>query len=721
MHELVKEWKQFIETGHLPEPINIRSVVASAWNRCRTRAIDPLVLPKRLKLSPFELSERTKAKHELYEVARPFVEKLLRIITGTDFVIALADEDGYILDVFGDQAVLKEVHSLDVVPGSNWKEEIKGNNSIGTVLISGQPLQFIGAEHYLFPFHSWSCSGAPIYDPAGNLTGVFNISAPKILAHPHTLGMVVAASQAIEHELKINKQKKELVAVNQYILGNTPHAIVTIDCNGIITSFSKKAENLFGINALEVIGHPLANLKLENCLTNESEKFERIMYSTLDTGRQYKNLERIYNLNDSIKKHCNVSTYPLQDDNNESIGVMAVIRETKERRKYEKNYLEWNKESSSLSVLDNLTRLYNHKFFHEKLAEDITKAGLQNGKLALLMLDIDYFKHYNDMLGYPTGDKLLCEFSYILRQNIRGKDIIARYGGEEFTIILRDADSKLAMDIAERIRSAIETYPFEGREVQPKGKLTVSIGVSCYPGNATSKEELVKFAEEALLKSKHTSKNKVALYFSVFDDLKSELNQSDLNLLNTIKTLITVINAKDKYTFGHSERVVKYSAELAKYLGMSDQQIKYIKYGAYLHDIGKIEISRDTLNKIGPLTCDEWDVLRCHPQWGTEIVKPVSALKQILPQILHHHERYDGKGYPYNLKSIDIPLNARLLTITDSFDAMTTNRPYQKAKSIDEAVRELKQCAGLQFDPEMVDAFTMAIKNISFDAEEKVS
>lgn len=719
LEDCIKEWKCYIETGCLPD--NIQPVVAGAWSRCRDKAIDPLVIPKTLRLSPAELNGRKKTKNELCNIAGPFIEKLLSIVSGSDFIIVLADEEGYILDVFGDPDALLLVQSLDVIPGSNWKEEIKGNNAVGTVLITGEPLQFIGAEHYALPLHSWSCSGAPIHDPAGRLTGVFNISAPKSIAHPHTLGMVVAAAQAIEQELKINKQKKELIAINQYILENTPHAIITADCNGYVTSFNDRAESLFGLNMLDILGTPLAHLKLEKSSIEDSCRFDRVMTSTLETGRQFKNMERVFNLANGIKKPCKINTYPLQDDYNQKIGVMAVIREVSERRKSEQQFMEWQKNQESLSVLDNLTKLYNHKFFHEKLDEEITKARLQNSRLALLILDIDYFKHYNDMLGHPAGDKLLFEFSSILRQCVRGKDLIARYGGEEFAIILSDSDSKLAVDVAERIRRSIEKYPFEGREVQPKGKLTVSIGIACYPDNAVTKEILIKFAEEALYRAKHTNKNKVTLYFSVFDDLKSELDQSELNLLNTIKTLITVINAKDKYTYGHSERVVKYATELAKYLGLSENQIKYVKYGAYLHDIGKIEINRETLNKIGPLTNKEWGILRCHPQWGTEIIKPVTHLSQIIPQVLHHHERYDGKGYPHNLKGIDIPLNARLLTVVDSFDAMITCRPYQKAKNIDEAVSELTRNAGTQFDPQMVDAFTMALKNIKFEEAELVS
>ncbi len=531
--------------------------------------------------------------------------------------------------------------------------------------------------------------------------------------------MVVAAVRAIENRLTLERQNRALTAANHYILENSPHAIITVDNCGTITSFNKPAEEFFGIDSRNVLDQKSEDVFGDDA--GEGGSFAKLLGSTLETGRSLKNFRRTFKLPDGLNRLCSVSTFPLSNITNDVIGVMAVIRTISDRKSPAKPSEYTSKQADSLSILDSLTNLYNHKFFHEKLDEEVHRAYLLNTKVSLIMLDIDYFKNYNDVLGYPAGDRLLSEFAAVLGKLVRSKDIVARYGGEEFAIILLDADTKLALDVAERIRNAVEDYQFEGREVQPKGKITVSLGVATYPHNASSKEELLKVAEEALYRAKHTARSRVALYFSVFDDLKSDLNQSDLSLLNTIKTLITVINAKDKYTFGHSERVVQYSAALAEQLGLDSEQIKYIKYGAFLHDIGKIEIGREILNKKEPLNNDEWATLQCHPQWGADIVKPVSALKEILPQILHHHERFDGMGYPYGLKGTEIPLNARILAIADSFDAMTTARPYQNARSLNDAVKELHRCAGSQFDPQLVEAFVKALKNIQFENEELVS
>ncbi|MHB9093925.1 MAG: diguanylate cyclase [Eubacteriales bacterium] len=711
-------WQNFIETG-LVDGDGIRPIITESWQRCRQIGIDPLCLPGNVHISRQELEDRKASKKELFDAAGPFVEGLFSVIQGSEFLIGLADENCCLLEVYGDQATLENARNLDVIPGADWNEDIRGNNAIGTAIVLRGPVQLTGAEHYLKIMHCFTCSGAPIYNPDGSVTGVLVLAAPKETAHVHTLGMVVAAVRAIEHKLALERQNRALSTVNHYILENSPHAIITVDNSGSITTFNKPAEELSGISCVSALGKSADIIFASE--STEGGSFAKLLKSTQETGRPLINFQRSFHLPNKSSKLCSVSSYPLTNVTDDIIGVMAVIRVLNERKPVNKPARQIAKPTDSLSIVDSLTNLYNHKFFHERLEEEVRRSYLLNSKVSLIMLDIDYFKNYNDILGYPTGDRLLSEFANLLRNLIRNKDVIARYGGEEFAVILVEADTKLALEVAERIRNSIENYPFEGREVQPKGKISVSIGVATYPNNAGSKEELLKVAEEALYRAKHTARSKVALYFSIFDDLKSELNQAELSLLNTIKTLITVINANDKYTFGHSERVVKYSAALGEQLGLSEEQIKYIKYGAFLHDIGKIEIDRDILNKTDPLTHDEWSTLKCHPQWGADIVKPVSALKQILPQILYHHERFDGFGYPHGLKGTEIPLNARILTIADSFDAMTSARPYQKTRSLNDAVNELQRCAGTHFDPQLVEAFLKALKNIPFENEELVS
>lgn len=221
---------------------------------------------------------------------------------------------------------------------------------------------------------------------------------------------------------------------------------------------------------------------------------------------------------------------------------------------------------------------------------------------------------------------------------------------------------------------------------------------------------MIKSADDALYRAKFFYKNRVEAYISILDEIKSNIDEEDIELVTSIKTLISVINAKDRYTYGHVERVVVYGRMLAESLGLNERDKNILIYGAYMHDIGKINISKDVLIKKMKLTDDEWEVLKQHPANGVEIIKSVKSLNMIIPLIISHHEKYDGTGYPNNLKGDEIPYLARVLTVIDSFDAMTSNRPYNKRKTYKEAIEELQRCSGTHFDPEIVKLFIKALK-----------
>lgn len=283
-------------------------------------------------------------------------------------------------------------------------------------------------------------------------------------------------------------------------------------------------------------------------------------------------------------------------------------------------------------------------------------------------------------------------------------------GGEEFAVILPGISEEEARGFAEEIRGKIEGAYFSGQENQPNGNLTVSLGVSHYPTKAKSDMELIKSADDALYRAKFFNRNRVESYTSILDELKKEIDEKDVELITSIKTLISVINAKDRYTYAHTERVVLYSRLLGEKLGLSEEDQKMLRYGAYMHDIGKINIPKEVLNKKMPLEKEEWERLREHPLEGVEIIRPVTSLSSAIPIITHHHEHYNGEGYPAGLKGEEIPYLARVLTVVDSFDAMTSNRPYNQRKTYEEGLAELIRCKGIHFDPKIVDAFSQVIE-----------
>lgn len=225
---------------------------------------------------------------------------------------------------------------------------------------------------------------------------------------------------------------------------------------------------------------------------------------------------------------------------------------------------------------DGLTGVYNHRYFYDKLREKMHISEVENEKLSLIFMDIDYFKHYNDLYGHQKGDEALKKIGKLLKSIARENDLVARYGGEEFAIILPNTSEEEATKIAERIRNKVEKTYFEGQENQPNANFTVSVGIAVFPDKAKSELELVKCADDALYRAKFFHKNRVETYVSVLDELKRDLNEEENALVTSIKTLISIINAKDKYTYSHVERVVIYSRLMAKKLGLSEEEKKQL-------------------------------------------------------------------------------------------------------------------------------------------------
>ena len=365
---------------------------------------------------------------------------------------------------------------------------------------------------------------------------------------------------------------------------------------------------------------------------------------------------------------------------------------------------EHTKELKNLANVDELTGLYNHRYFQEFLQKSIDEADKKKQEVSLLFMDIDYFKNFNDINGHQAGDLLLKEISQILKYCIRDTDAVARYGGEEFAVILPNTTEKNALKIGERIRSSIQSTYFKGQENQPDKNITISIGVSSYPKRAISKHQLINTADDALYRAKSFNRNRVELYHSVLDEL-SENRDINIDTVKSLKYFINMINIKDRYTYGHTERVVIYSKYFGEYINLTEEEKIKLQVSAYLHDIGKLEIPEEILNKKEKLTQSERQMFINHPQVGVDLIKNIEQLSEFKLIIKHHHERYDGNGYPSGLKGLDIPYLSRILTIVDSFDAMTSNRTYNKVKTKEEAIKELRDHAGKQFDPDLVEKF----------------
>lgn len=368
--------------------------------------------------------------------------------------------------------------------------------------------------------------------------------------------------------------------------------------------------------------------------------------------------------------------------------------------------VEIQKKLEKLANYDGLTDLFNHRSFQHIMDRELARAAGEQEPLSLIMLDIDFFKVYNDSFGHQKGDSVLMLVAEILTDCTPEGCYCARYGGEEFALVLPGMGIEKAKAVGEMIRSEIENTNIFGMDVLPKGKLTISVGIAEYPLMANNKEKLIQKADEALYKAKFVSKNKVEIYYSVFDELSLDLVDEEKDIFNSIRTLTMVINAKDKYTYGHSERTMQLAQRLGERMGLEKESVKVLIYSSLLHDIGKIEVAREILNKPNKLTPKEWEILKQHPQWGADIIRPLQSLKDTAEIVRHHHENFDGSGYPLGLKGGEIPLGSRILRIIDSFDAMTTNRPYKEGMTTLQALEELKCYSGSHYDPLLLEEFT---------------
>ncbi|WP_414842606.1 diguanylate cyclase [Geobacillus thermoleovorans] len=363
-----------------------------------------------------------------------------------------------------------------------------------------------------------------------------------------------------------------------------------------------------------------------------------------------------------------------------------------------KKFLELYQLVSNRANKDHLTGLYNHGFFKETLKEQFSDCKLLKQPLALAFLDLDDFKKYNDRNGHLQGDRLLTFFGKLLQKAVEGTNFtVARYGGEEFAILMPNTTKEDAYAFLNRLRKEVNDTYFEGVEHIPYRCLSFSCGIAEMEKDMYESEELIHRADQALYYAKAQGKNNVQLYDKhnmCLDEIKFKQD------LEALEQQVKFFLSKDVYTYRHSKRVFKYALEFGSRLDeLTDHERQTLILGALIHDIGKIEVPRDILNKRGKLEKHEWEIIKKHVTWGREIVAAEKRFDDLLPLVELHHERYDGKGYPYGLKGEEIPKLARILCIIDSFDAMTTERPYQPTKTFEEALEEIKRCAGTQFDP----------------------
>lgn len=355
---------------------------------------------------------------------------------------------------------------------------------------------------------------------------------------------------------------------------------------------------------------------------------------------------------------------------------------------------------------DSLTGLANRREFEECFERELARAIRTTRPIALVIVDLDYFKEFNDRLGHAAGDGALVRLSQVLTRTTRAIDTVARLGGEEFAVLAPETDENAAHALAERMRIAVRLSRLAGGE-EP---LTVSCGVAAFPVHGATAGELLHAADRALYEAKEGGRDRTVVHLAEPEQVQLAGIEAD-RVSPRLLSLISLADAVDrrKGTPGHSQRVALYAEALARRLGL-DGSSERVRIAALLRDVGEVGLPESILGKPGALSDDERAELHSHPEIGARIVG-AARLGPVGEWIHSHHERFDGTGYPRGLHGDEAELEARVIAVVDAYSAMTADRPGRQARTSEAAVAELRACAGSQFDPEIVTAFVEVVES----------
>ena len=369
--------------------------------------------------------------------------------------------------------------------------------------------------------------------------------------------------------------------------------------------------------------------------------------------------------------------------------------------------------------VDSLTNLYNRRYFTEEF-EKLFNENIHNA-VTLILINFDDFKLYNELYGSNGGDEILILFADILRSVVGSRGLIGRYSGKEFCICLPLCSSYEAELLVNEIRENLRSVLNNANEATKKF-LTFSAGICSYPSSASNTKQLFTYANMAVSAVKKRGKNKTIIYSTQTENEFNKLSFENMEAIGqeyapTIYALTAAVDAKDHYTFSHSENVSKLATQLAMAIGLDAEHVEMIRQAGLLHDIGKISIPEAILTKTARLTNDEYDVMKSHVENSIAMIRHLPSLDYVIPIATSHHERYDGHGYPRGLAGEDIPVGGRCLGVVDAFDAMVSRRPYKDPMPIPVAIGEIEKNLGRQFDPIIGRTFIDLVVNGQLDLD----
>ena len=493
---------------------------------------------------------------------------------------------------------------------------------------------------------------------------ICNYTAPVLDEQGNIQGAIVV-NQDITEQKQAEDALKNSEALKSSIIDCIPDILMRFNDEGRYLDILTRDENLLYLPAKHLLGRTLEEVMPEDL----ADKFLSCIKKALQ-------IHSLQTLQYSLETPAGKMEFEARVSPSSDKEVVAFIRDITEYKLYE-NQLK------QLSLYDQLTGMYNRNYFDAQLKR-FSISG--EDPITILTTDLDGLKLINDTLGLSRGDELLRECAGILEQSLRTSDLLARVGGDEFAAILPRTKERAGEKIVSRIRSQVKEY----NENNPHLPLSISIGMASVENDSKTLQEAYKEADDNMYRDK--------LHKGI--GIRAQI----------IDALMTALGERDFITKGHAERLTELTKKIGEKIGLSSRQVSDLALLSQVHDLGKVGIPDQILFKEGSLTKNEWEVMCQHPEKGYRIAASSKDLFGIADLILKHHEKWDGSGYPLGLAGKEIPVECRILSIVDAFDAMTNDRPYRKAKSIEEAVEELKRCSGTHFEPELVEVFLEVLR-----------
>lgn len=514
----------------------------------------------------------------------------------------------------------------------------------------------------------------------------------------------------IEDELRSSKQRY------QAIFDHTGIGIALISPQMRILSMNRQMSEWFP--KIDPQGHPVCHRAYndpprdrpcEHCPVVESLQDGQVHEAVTETPA-----------GDEIRNYRIVST-PLTDAEGRTTAVIEMVDDITDRQRAQEALAEANRRLEELATTDELTGLWNRRRFLEMLDHELRRARRGQADLTVALIDVDHFKGINDTRGHAFGDRVLEAVAEALQEGAREADTVARFGGDEFAVLMPQTTVGDAETPLSRIRQRVAaTQISDGEDTI---QVTLSIGAAGWNHQQARKADvLMRLADEALYAAKEDGRNTVRTWDQVRRQQKEEpppereaierlerqvgdlSDRSKEMFMQSIQGLVNALEARDIYSRNHSESVTRLAVGIATVMDLGQEQLETIRRAAMIHDIGKIGVPDVILRKPAGLSPSERRVMEQHVLIGTRILRQLRFLENEIPIVRHHHERWDGRGYPDCLAGDGIPLGARIVAVADALDAMTSERVYRPAHRLHEALRILVEGAGNQFDPKVVDA-----------------